>query len=344
MIYNDSSLVRNYLTPYRYPVPVLHGSGIEGHFDSKGVDIPFVFKHNGKYFMAYTGFDGVGYQSALAVSEDLFHWKHYCMIFVRDNKQSSWDSGGGAVTWFIKKDDKLTETPTLKKIDGRYWFVYHAYPGTGYENGAAQIGLAWCDKEDLTEWNRFEMPVFSWKDGGEWEHGGLYKACIITGQKKKWVMFYNAKNRKEKWNEQIGMAASDDLLHWRRYTGNPVLTNGSWDSTFTSDPYVVYDSGKWLMFYYGIGRMDNSDYFYHAEDGLAFSDDLEHWEKVLNPILVHGKPRDYDNHHAHKPAIFYENGVLFHFYCGTCAASAKYTTELFGEYRTICVAASRKIW
>ena len=36
------------------------------------MDIPFDFFHEGKYYMVYTGFDGIGYQSALAQSDDLF--------------------------------------------------------------------------------------------------------------------------------------------------------------------------------------------------------------------------------------------------------------------------------
>ena len=43
MIARDDERIRKYLTPYRYPEPVLHGSGVEGAFDEKAVDIPFVF-------------------------------------------------------------------------------------------------------------------------------------------------------------------------------------------------------------------------------------------------------------------------------------------------------------
>ncbi len=76
--------IQKYLTPYRYEKPVLHGSGILGAFDEKAVDIPFVFWHQNKYYMLYTGFDGKGYQSALATSDDLLHWEHKGVILKRN--------------------------------------------------------------------------------------------------------------------------------------------------------------------------------------------------------------------------------------------------------------------
>ena len=76
MIELTDTKIQKYLTPYRYEKPVLHGSGMLGAFDEKAVDIPFVFWHQNKYYMLYTGFDGKGYQSALATSDDLLHWEH----------------------------------------------------------------------------------------------------------------------------------------------------------------------------------------------------------------------------------------------------------------------------
>lgn len=336
MISIKDERIQKYLTPYRYPQPVLAGSGIAGEFDEKSVDIPFVFRHNGKFYMLYTGYDGIGYQSALATSDDMLNWKHEGIIFAREGKESSrWDRGGGAFTWMIKESDNIWDVPTLKKIDGKYWAVYHSYPGEGYETGPAQIGLAWCDKEDLLTWHRLEDPVFSWKDGAAWEAGGLYKACIIRHDSQ-WYMFYNAKNTEHPWTEMTGVAVSDDLFHWKRYEGNPVLrvTPDAWDRRFVSDPCVVHDGKQWLNFYFGLGPG-------HAQEGLALSDDLLHWEKVEEPILAHGEEGSNDSGHAHKASIVYWNGVLYHFYCATRPWREGDAAKIFQEYRTICVAASK---
>ena len=96
MISIHDERIQKYLTPYKYTCPVLTGSGIKGAFDEQAVDIPFVFWHGGLYHMLYTGFDGTGYQSALAVSDDLLNWKHKGMVLTRDLDSGRWDRNGGA--------------------------------------------------------------------------------------------------------------------------------------------------------------------------------------------------------------------------------------------------------
>ena len=71
--------------------------------------------------MLYTGFDGQGYQSALAVSDDLIHWTHKGVILKRDLDSGRWDRVGGAATWMIKESDGLEDLPRLRKVDGKYW-------------------------------------------------------------------------------------------------------------------------------------------------------------------------------------------------------------------------------
>ncbi len=345
MIKNDDPRIQKYLTPYKYGEPVLTGSGVEGAFDELSVDCPFVFLHNDRFFMMYVGYDGKGYQTALATSEDLLHWEHYAVILSRKEENSSWDWVGAAATWIIKKSDNLYDTPQLRKIDGKYWLVYHSYPSSGYEAGPAEISLAWCEDEDLKTWHRLDKPVFSWKDGEDWEKGGLYKAGIIQHEGT-WYLFYNAKDTQKRWIEQTGMAMSKDLMTWERCKENPVVpvTEGeAWDSRFLSDPYVVKDGDIWCDFFFGY----DGKVYKHAQDGLALSDDLIHWEKVANPIVPSGAEGEIDEGHAHKASIFYYEGRLYHFYCATrlwregdptrLFASAKYA----GEFRTIAVASDK---
>lgn len=336
MLELQDSKIQKYLTPYRYHRPVLQASGIDGAFDKMAVDIPFVFWHRDRFHMLYTGFDGVGYQSALAVSDDLLHWTHKGIILKRDLESERWDRVGGAATWMIKESDELYDIPRLKKVDGKYWLVYHSYPKTGYESGPAEIGLAWTEDEELLDWHFPNKPCFSWRDGAEWEAGGLYKACIIN-KDNIWYLFYNAKDKGRRWIEQTGMAWSVDLVHWQRCEANPLLrvSAGAWDERFVSDPYIVKDGEMWVNFYFGYGKI-YEDGHSHAQEGLALSSDLIHWEKVREPIITYGAPGSSDSGHAHKAAIVYYDGVLYHFYCGTCP----YYEGIYHEDRSICVATS----
>ncbi|MDD4849296.1 MAG: hypothetical protein PHO10_01200 [Gemmiger sp.] len=331
---NETRLQR-YQTPYRWPTHILTGGAGEGGFDRQGVDIPFVFRHRGQFYMLYTGYDGQGYQSALATSQDLLHWKFHGFVLQRQPGEARWDAASCAATWILKKSDNLWDTPEPGQYDGKYWMVYHAYPRTGYENGAAEIGLAWTTDENLLDWHRLDAPILSWRDGASWEAGGLYKACLIRHQGK-FLLYYNAKDREPRWTEQTGLATSADLLHFTRCPQNPLLkvNRESWDERFVSDPYVVQDGDIWLNFYFGYGNG-------HAQEGLAASRDLLAWEKWPQPLLAHGPAGAPDQNHAHKASMLYDQGTLYHFYCGTRPWQEGDPTQVFGELRGICVATSQ---
>lgn len=337
MIELNDERIQKYLTPYKYNKPVIIGSGEKGEFDELAVDIPFVFWHKDCFYMLYTGYDGIGYQSALATSKDLLNWNHKGLILKRSENKNRWDKIGCSATWIIKESDNIWDLPTLKKIEGKYWLVYHSYPREGYESGPAKISLAWCEDEELLQWHFLDEPVFSWEDGEEWEKGGLYKACIIKN-KEEWYMFYNAKNKKDRWEEETGLAISKDLFNWKRYEKNPILKTdkNSWDERFVSDPYILKDEDNWINFYFGYGNS-------HAQEGLALSKDLVSWEKVREPIIKHGIPGEIDSGHAHKASIVYYNDTLYHFYCGTRPSNNGDKTSVHGEFRTICLATSKPI-
>lgn len=331
--------IQEFLTPYHDPVPVLTGSGIPGSYNAQAVDCPFVFRHHGRFFMLHIGFDGIGYRTALAVSDDLLSWQHYAVVLDRDPESKRWDRIGASGNWIIRESDSLDEVPGIRKINGCYWMLYHSYPGEGYENGPAKISFAYCEDEDLLHWKRLEKPVFSWEDGAEWERGGLYRGAVLPVNGR-YAMLYNAKNEESVWREQTGLAWSDDLIHWTRNSDRPVLsgTPGGWDWRFVSDPYPVRYKDFWLNFYFGYDG-------HHAQEGLAWSRDLIHWEKLPDPLIPHGDANAQDSEHAHKAAVVRHNGILYHFYCGVRQAKSGDIAVCKGnEFRSILLAADKKIF
>ena len=76
--------VTRYRTPHKYGKLVLAASTDPSAFDSKSVDCPFVFHHEGQFYMAYVGYDGAGYQTGLVSSKDLVHWTKLGCILKRD--------------------------------------------------------------------------------------------------------------------------------------------------------------------------------------------------------------------------------------------------------------------
>lgn len=85
------------------------------------------------------------------------------------------------------------------------------------------------------------------------------------------------------WNVSIGHAVSPDLTDW---TVKPDVMAPSpqpaWDDKSTWTGSVIQHNGRWYLFYTGTS---------HAEEGLvqrvgmAWSDDLEHWEKHPEPLI-----------------------------------------------------------
>ena len=90
--------------------------------------------------MLYIGFDGTGYQTGLAVSADLVHWKREALVGPRD-PASTYTKYNLAIS-SILRDKNLHGPGEALKIDGEYLAAWNAYPSAGYEEGAAVVGLA----------------------------------------------------------------------------------------------------------------------------------------------------------------------------------------------------------
>ena len=237
----------------------------------------------------------------------------------------------------ILRDNELTGSAELKRVGGKYIGTFHSYPRPGYESGPAVISIA--RSSDLRHWE-LEAPILFSHDGAAWERGGLYKSWIVEHEGT-YYLFYNAKDRDEwPWKEQTGVVTSSDLVHWKRYEGNPVLkvgAPGAFDDLFASDPVVLRNGEKWVMFYFG----NSSDG--HARDGVAVSHDLLHWEKTGEILVNVGPEGSVDSIHAHKPGIIYWEGRLYHFYnaVSPAPATAQAAALNLDETRGITLAVSQ---
>lgn len=240
---------------------------------------------------------------------------------------------------WILKDCDLYGTNELIKVDGKYWLFYHSYPSEGYEQGAAQVGLAYTDDENLLNWQFVDEPIFCPSENGSWDSGGLYKTSIVK-QDDKYYMFYNAKDIVDgNWKEQTGVAISSDMMHWKRYENNPVLPvkEDTWMNKFLSDPCITYDSKNklWVVFFFAY---DNK----HAREGVAVGKDLLNLQVYDKPIIDIGKQGEIDSTHAHKPGIIYHDDMLWHFYCAVRPTETEDEKKNGGsEYRCITVARSK---
>lgn len=221
----DEAEVRDYLAPYKLGRPILAPSGEPGAFDRLAVDHARLFRHKGRIYMMYIGFDGVGYQTALASTTDMLHWTKHGVVFARGQSKNGWDMNGRAISCFLQENDLYGSRELIKK-DGKYWLLYHAYPGKGYEAGGAANGLAWTTDENLLDWHCLDKPVFQKSpDAESWDGGGP--------------------------GAQEGVAVSPDGLSWRSYAQPvvPIGKPGEIDSIHAHKGAAIWHDGKlWLVY------------------------------------------------------------------------------------------------
>jgi predicted GH43/DUF377 family glycosyl hydrolase len=290
-------------TPYKYGI-LIKGQG------GKKVDCPSVFRHESRWYMMYLIFDGDGYETAIAESNDLLHWRTLGKILEFKNEKV-WDANqvGG---YIALQEHAWGGSYELAKYDGKYWLSYLGGALKGYETDPLAIGIAWTEAPARpVEWHRIkENPVLHpyESDAREFEKKTLYKSNIVYDKKQTlgypFVMFYNAKQQGRK-VERIGMAVSKDMTHWKRFGGKPVIDNLS---GISGDPQITKIGDVWVMFYFGAFWKPK------AFDTFACSYDLVNWTKWTGLDLIFPSEL-WDSTYAHKPWVIKYKDTVYHFYC-----------------------------
>jgi len=298
-------------TPYKY------GLVIAPDDNSKKVDCPSVFRQGKGWYMTYLVFNGRGYETWLASSADLLHWKTMGHI-LSFSDTTDWDNNQKA-GYIALQNNKWGGSYQLQKYDGKYWMSYFGGHERGYEKGSLSLGIAYTDKNPATvhEWKRLDHPVLTPedKDVSWWDNHIQYKETVIWDKAKltghPFVMYYNANGDsldRKRGAERIGMATSDDMLHWTRYGKNPVLNHGP---GITGDPWIQKIGNVYVMFYFGaFWKTGDSGVF----NRFACSYDLVHWTDWTGKKLIESS-EPYDNEFAHKSSVVKWKGTVYHFYC-----------------------------
>ncbi|MFC6099361.1 glycoside hydrolase family protein [Olivibacter domesticus] len=307
------SIYQEVKTPYKYGLVMVPPS------NDKKMDCPTVFRKDNLWYMTYLIFDGRGYETWLASSENLLHWKNLGKLMSFSEK-ASWDADQKA-GYNALQDITWGGSYKLNKFNGRYWMSYFGGDAKGYEAGNLSIGMAYTTQEPWIahEWERLEAPLFTAKDKDVrwWENRKLFKSTVIQDKRRltghPFVMYYNANgdslenNLKTRWFERIGMAVSDDMIHWKRYLAAPVMHH---PVGLTGDAVIQQMGDTYIMFYFGAFWQNRKGAF----NRFAASKDLVRWTDWEGENLI--EPSEpYDQLYAHKSFVLKHEGVVYHFYC-----------------------------
>ena len=190
------------------------------------------------------------------------------------------------------------EDPRLVELESTYYLTY-----TGYNKKDAQLCLA--TSADLVHWKRQGVILPAYK--GHWNVGWTKSGAIVPSRidGKYWMYFLGTSARKI---DEMGLAWSGDLLHWKEATETPVLPArpGKFDSrvvepgpppVLTNDGIVLIYNGAddHLVYRTGIAVFDRQDprKVVWRSDQPVFAPEQE-WEKtgqVPNVVFVEGMVR-----------------------------------------------------
>ncbi|HEY2882694.1 MAG TPA: hypothetical protein VGJ15_09680 [Pirellulales bacterium] len=316
-------------TPFKYGV-VIPREGEEW------IDCPSVYRFNDHWYMLYVRYTPkLGYESMLARSDDLLHWKTLGPILpFRKEGWDAWQADAGMAL----VDPTWGGSAAPEKFDGKYWCSYIGGALQGMEPDPLSTGIAWTEKPDQAgEWHRIgENPVLSGSDADArpWEKTTVFKTSIIRDPKQRFgapfLMYYNARTKPTL--ESIGMAISSDMIHWKRFgpqealvlnpdngrgtgiSGDPQLVQMQVETADDANGTQSVKRNVWVMFYFGFRWAGPG-----AFDTFAASYDLLHWTKWRGDHLVQPSAKTetttFDKTFAHKPWVLKHDGVVYHFYC-----------------------------
>jgi predicted GH43/DUF377 family glycosyl hydrolase len=274
------------------PAPIVSPKGDK--FESAGTFNPSVVKKDGKFLMLYRAQDHRGTSSlGYATSDDGIHFtRRPEPVMV---SEAPYEKGGGV------------EDPRLQKIGNTYYLTYTGYnnvDGAAADKKDAQLCLA--TSTDMVHWQRQGVIIPSFK--GKWNVKWTKSGAIVPEKiKGKYWMYYLADAQGK--DTQMGVAYSDDMLHWTEVLDHPVLASrpGSFDSQVVepgpapiitpqgifliyngADDKLVYSTG-WVLF----DKKDPTKVLARSEEPV-FAPDKE-WEKVGQVpyvVFVEGMVRD----------------------------------------------------
>jgi predicted GH43/DUF377 family glycosyl hydrolase len=299
-------------TPYKYGLVLIPPD------PSKKFDCPTVFRKGGRWYMTYLVFDGRGYETWLAQSKDLLNWEIMGRI-LSFSDSVVWDNDQKA-GYPSLQDHRWGGTYKLRRYNKKYWMSYFGGDTEGYERGLLSTGIAFTNNDPAAvhEWLRLEKPVLMATDTNArwWENNTIYKSSVIWDKKKltgyPFVMYYNARGdsiHPKRGAERIGMAVSDDMIHWIRLGDDPVINHYK---GISGDAVIQKINDVWVMFYFGAFWPERKDA--EAFNRFACSYDLVNWTEWEGEDLI-TPSEPYDNRFAHKSCLVKYRGVVYHFYC-----------------------------
>ncbi len=222
-------------------------------------------------------------------------------------------------------DSHSVDDPFVFFHDGKFQMLYIGYDGIGYQTGLAT-------STDLLNWQRVAC-VARRDPNSKYTKYNVALACLLrestlTGPgtlKRVHGRYLGAWNAYpsagyEEGAAVIGLAWSDDLLHWD--LTEPILfpaDGAPWEHGGLYRPNLVEHNGTYYLYYNAktdtLPKSEGGGW--HEQSGVATSRDLKHWTRFKgNPILKNGGHDAWDARFASNPFVVQHGNLWGMYYFG----------------------------
>lgn len=194
-------------------------------------------------------------------------------------------------------DERSVDDPIVFYADGAFQMLYIGWDGTGYQTGLATSAdlIHWTrtalvgPRDPVSKYTRYNLALSSILRNKQLRSKG--EAIRVKGKYLgAWNAYPNAGY--EEGAAVIGLATSDDLLHWQ--LTDPILTpqdGAPWEHGGLYRPDLMLDRGTYYLYYNAKTdpRPKSEGGGWHEQTGVATSTDLKNWTRYKeNPILRNG--------------------------------------------------------
>lgn len=184
-------------------------------FDKDWVEDVFVLKRGDLYYLFAEGRHDIAH---LLTSKDGIHWEPHGRLDVRDTKGQPLSPGPYG-------------TPTVW-VEDSTWYLF-------YERGDEGVWLA--TSQDCKVWtNVQDEPVLAKGPEAYDRHAvALNQIVQVNG---KYYAYYHGTGQKPWGNWTTNVAVSTDLIHWKKYTKNPIVAGDK------SSGILVHDGRQYRLY------------------------------------------------------------------------------------------------
>lgn len=250
---------------------------------------PSVVSWNGTLYNFFSAYDGKTWHTGLATSRDGLTWTVVNpKLFSPDPKtwEGDYIAANGSALWsaseflYWYQGGRDPQVGLIRSPDGHSWtrnpqpvlgpgprgsweargvgdpyviragkYLYMYYLG---QDLAQRQRLGVARSEDGVRWTKYKTnPILELGGPDTFDEIGLGEPAVFVVESSYW-MLYTGRDRQER--RAIGLARSQDGIHWTRVSTSPVLKGREgWDSQVVCDPSVLVD-GKRIRVWFGGGN------------------------------------------------------------------------------------------